>query len=103
MKEQTVAFETLRSVGQMMILETNRLILRPFTDEDAQSVYEYAKDPDIGPIAGWPIHTSVENSLEVIRTVLAVTSTHRSRCCFIRIDLIFPVKMKTVLYFTYEE
>lgn len=56
--------------------ETNRLILRPFTDEDAQSVYEYAKDPDIGPIAGWPIHTSVENSLEVIRTVLAVPETY---------------------------
>lgn len=59
-----------------MILKTERLILRPFTDDDAESVYEYAKDPDIGPIAGWPVHTSVENSLEIIRSVLAVPETY---------------------------
>ena len=53
-----------------MILETERLILRPWDNADAESLYEYAKDDCIGPIAGWLPHTSVENSREVIKNVL---------------------------------
>lgn len=52
-----------------MILQTKRLILRPWMESDAENLYKYAKDPAIGPIAGWPPHKSVEESLEVIRTV----------------------------------
>lgn len=33
-------------------METQRLILRPWTESDAESLYKYAKDPAIGPIAG---------------------------------------------------
>lgn len=54
-----------------MILETERLILRPWSEDDAEALYEYAKDPEVGPIAGWPIHTSVENSRDIIREVLS--------------------------------
>ncbi|MDD2971535.1 MAG: GNAT family N-acetyltransferase [Lachnospiraceae bacterium] len=57
-------------------METERLILRPWTEEDAESLYEYAIDPEVGPIAGWPVHTSVENSREIIRDVLAVPGTY---------------------------
>jgi RimJ/RimL family protein N-acetyltransferase len=32
-------------------------------------LYEYAKDPAIGPIAGWPPHKSVAESLNIIRNV----------------------------------
>lgn len=59
-----------------MILETERLILRPWEDADAEECYRYAKDPRIGPIAGWPPHTSVKNSLEIIRTVLSAPETY---------------------------
>lgn len=59
-----------------MILETTRLILRPWEESDAKSLYEYAKDPQVGPIAGWPPHTSEENSLEVIRNVLSADETY---------------------------
>ena len=52
------------------MLETERLILRKWTDADAESLFEYAKDPDVGPIAGWPPHQSVEESLSIIRNVL---------------------------------
>ena len=48
-----------------MILTTERLVLRPWTETDAESLFEYAKDPDVGPIAGWPSHKSVEESLNV--------------------------------------
>ena len=54
----------------MIRLETDRLILRKWTEADAASLFEYAKDPDVGPIAGWPPHKSVEESLDVIRNVL---------------------------------
>lgn len=50
-------------------MKTDRLILRSWTESDAESLYEYAKDPDIGPIAGWPPHKSVNESLNIIRTV----------------------------------
>lgn len=53
-----------------MILETKRLLLRPWDEEDAEELYKYAKDPAVGPSAGWPPHTSVENSREIIRDVL---------------------------------
>ena len=59
-----------------MILYTDRLILRPWCDADAESLYEYARDELVGPIAGWPVHTSVENSREVIRTVLSADETY---------------------------
>lgn len=59
-----------------MTLETGRLILRPWSDSDAEDLYEYAKNQKVGPVAGWPVHTSVENSLEIIKSVLAVSETY---------------------------
>ena len=59
-----------------MELETRRLILRPWFDTDAESLYQYASHPDVGPVAGWPPHTSVENSLEVIRKILSAPETY---------------------------
>ena len=32
-------------------------------------LYKYASDPDVGPRAGWPPHKSVEESLQIIRTI----------------------------------
>lgn len=59
-----------------MILETERLILRPWREEDAEELYKYASDPDVGPIAGWPVHTSIGNSRDIIRNVLSVPETY---------------------------
>ncbi len=50
-------------------METERIILRPWRDSDAESLFKYASDPDVGSRAGWPPHKSVEESLEIIRTV----------------------------------
>ena len=58
------------------MIETKRLILRHWREDDAEALYKYASDPDVGPIAGWPPHTSPENSLEIIRTVFAAPETY---------------------------
>ncbi len=52
-----------------MVLKTKRLILRKWEESDAEDLFKYAKDPDVGPIAGWPAHQSVEESLNVIKNV----------------------------------
>ena len=52
------------------MLETKRLVLRSWEDGDAEDLYEYAKNPDVGPIAGWPAHQSPEESRGVIKNVL---------------------------------
>ena len=50
-------------------METKGICLRPWQDRDAETLFKYASDPDVGPRAGWPPHKSVEESLEIIRTV----------------------------------
>ena len=59
-----------------MILETKRMILRPWEESDAKRLFQLASDPDIGPRAGWPVHTDEENSLDVIRGVLGAPETY---------------------------
>ena len=58
------------------MLTTERLILRRWEDSDAEDLYEYAKDPDIGPITGWPVHKTVDESLDAIRNVLKKDETY---------------------------
>ena len=57
-----------------MELYTQRLILRRWNENDAENLFEYAKDPDVGPIAGWPPHKSVSESLEVIKNILCCSA-----------------------------
>lgn len=48
-----------------MELKTKCLILRRWEENDAEDLYKYASDPDVGPIAGWPVHQSIEESRDV--------------------------------------
>lgn len=48
-------------------IETERLILRPWEEGDAEELFAYAKNPNVGPKAGWKPHDDVEESLEIIR------------------------------------
>lgn len=50
-------------------METDRILLRPWMESDAESLFKYASDPEVGPRAGWPPHKNVEESLEIIRKV----------------------------------
>lgn len=50
-------------------ITTNRLLLRPFREDDAAALYAYSTDPEVGPNAGWKPHESLEESAEILRTV----------------------------------
>ena len=58
------------------VIETERLVLRPWLSSDAAALYALARDPAVGPIAGWPPHKSVEDSSNVIRAVLSAPETY---------------------------
>ena len=49
-----------------MILETDRLILRPWNLDEANEMYRYTSDPRIGDTCGWPPHESIEHSTQII-------------------------------------
>ena len=59
----------------MVTLETKRLLLRPWREEDAPALFRYASDPQVGPSAGWKPHASLEESREILRTVLSEPGT----------------------------
>ena len=60
----------------MIQIETERLLLRPWEDGDAPVLYRWASDPEVGPRAGWPPHTSQANSLEIIHGALGLPETY---------------------------
>ncbi|MBQ1482423.1 MAG: Cof-type HAD-IIB family hydrolase [Erysipelotrichaceae bacterium] len=66
----------LLSKKEEVILETKRLVLRPWEASDAEACFKYAKDPQVGPAAGWPAHRNIEESKEIIEKVLRVPETY---------------------------
>ena len=59
-----------------MILNYENITLRPWSEEDAKVLYNLAKNPNIGPNAGWPPHQSVEESLNVIKDIFSKKETY---------------------------
>lgn len=50
-------------------LESTRLILRPFRENDSDVVFACCQNPELGNNAGWKPHETAEESLEIIRSV----------------------------------
>lgn len=50
---------------------TKRLRFRRWRETDAEKLYELARDPKIGPAAGWAPHKDVEESRWTIRNILS--------------------------------
>ncbi|MDD4797149.1 MAG: GNAT family protein [Eubacteriales bacterium] len=51
----------------MQTLQTQRLVLRDWTLDDLESFYNYSKNPNVGPNAGWPPHQSMDESEKILR------------------------------------
>lgn len=47
-------------------LETKRLLLRPFLENDLYDLYEYAKEPGVGELAGWKHHENILETKKVL-------------------------------------
>lgn len=52
-------------------LETGRLLLRPWTTEDLDDFYSYARIPGLGEMAGWPHHKNREESRKILENFMA--------------------------------
>lgn len=52
-------------------METERLILRRWQESDAESLFEYAREPEIGYDTGWQPHKSIEESRNIIAEYLS--------------------------------
>lgn len=48
-------------------IETDRLILRAWRDDDLEDFYEYAKVDGVGQMAGWLPHESMDKSRQILR------------------------------------
>lgn len=53
-----------------MQIETERLVLRFWEKEDAEELFELAKDPDVGPACGWAAHKDLAESKAILEKVL---------------------------------
>lgn len=58
-----------------VILETERLILRPWKNEDLNDFYEYASVNGVGQMAGWNPHKSKEESQEILNLFITHKKT----------------------------
>jgi len=54
----------------MKTLNTERLILRKFCEDDLEDFYEYAKNQNIGPNAGWKPHESKESTAAILKSFI---------------------------------
>ena len=56
--------------------ETQRLVIRPWDDYDAEELFELAKEPEIGFWCGWEPHKHIEDTLFVLHNFLEVSETY---------------------------
>jgi len=53
----------------MKPIVTNRLILRPITDDDAQDIFAYSRNENVGIHAGWKAHANIDETREIMRII----------------------------------
>ncbi len=55
----------------MKTIETRRLVLRALKIEDAAAFFQYAKKPNIGPMAGWKPHKTIDDTIKILKLFIA--------------------------------
>ena len=53
----------------MKDIKTDRLLLRHIYESDAEDLFEYGNEPNVGPNAGWKPHTDMEETLQIMEQV----------------------------------
>lgn len=49
-----------------MVLETQKILLRPFKETDLEDLYEYSSQSEVCKMAGWKPHTAIDESRQVL-------------------------------------
>ncbi|MCF0116566.1 MAG: GNAT family N-acetyltransferase [Bacilli bacterium] len=63
-----------------LTLETERLLLRPFCNDDLEDFYEYASVEGVGEFAGWPHHESKDISIKILENFIKEDKTFAIVC-----------------------
>lgn len=64
-------------------IETARLILRPYTDDDLKDVFGYASDPEVTKYLPWDAHKTLEDSQNFLNWIKSVTSAENGKIFFV--------------------
>lgn len=56
-------------------IQTPRLVLRPWKENDLEDFYSYASVPGVGEMAGWPHHENMETSKMILDSFIAKKNT----------------------------
>jgi len=67
---------TIIQKNMLATIDTQRLHLRHFLEQDAQDVYEYASDAQTIQYLTWPAHKSVQESKKIIIHLLSNEGTY---------------------------
>ncbi len=59
--------KTAGETASLPVLVTPNLVLRPFCQEDLDAFFDYARDPRVGPPAGWKPHDDPEETWDVLQ------------------------------------
>lgn len=59
-----------------MTLQTERLTLRRWQPSDTEAMYSYARDPEVGPSAGWPPHRDRAESKRIVEMLMGCPETY---------------------------
>lgn len=54
----------------LIVIETERLILRSFAESDLTDFFAYASVPGVGEMAGWPHHKTIDTSKQILQSFM---------------------------------
>jgi len=52
-----------------MQITTKRMVIRPVRENDAEDIFEYSRNPNVGPSAGWKPHKSLKETIQIMKEV----------------------------------
>lgn len=66
--------------GNLPVLETNRLLLRELSLDDAADLFQYASDPAVPRYSTWSVHESIEDSKRFLNAAIKQYKNHQLAC-----------------------
>ncbi|UOQ44856.1 GNAT family N-acetyltransferase [Halobacillus salinarum] len=60
----------LEKIAEVPVIETERLLLRKITIDDAEDMYVYASDEEVTKSVTWETHASLTDTIEFIETFI---------------------------------